>query len=127
MTVYAAVILSARRCYLNWLHDRSSAATVKKVHGTDVDRLWPNESAVAQLFEAMRRPTEDSSDSERRREEFCWQFQTVEQQRRVELDVGVEPAIGLVLAQKPKRRDLDRSREIVERAIAVSGVETLGG
>ena len=47
----------------------------------------------------------------------------MKQQRRVELDVGVEPAIRLPLAQQAQRGDFDSSRQLVQRAVAVAGVK----
>src|SRR5262245_33407699 len=106
--------------------DARGIAIVMKVGRTDVNRLWPNEPAVAQLFEAMSRPAEDPADSERRREQCGRKLQTVQQKGRVELDVGVEPALGLALVQQAERGRLDRAREIVERTVAVGRVEVFG-
>ena len=63
----------------------------------------------------MRGPAGDAPDRECRREQFRRQAQAVQQQRRVELDVGVEPPIRLALAQQAQRGRLDLSGEIVER------------
>src|SRR5260221_6758251 len=68
--------------------------------GAGVDRLRPDQSAVAKLFEAMRRPAEDAADREGRREQIRRQTQAVQQQGRVELDVGIEPPVRLTLAEQ---------------------------
>ena len=44
--------------------------------------------------------------------------EAVQEQRRVELDVGLQPAAGLVLLEQPERLRFDRARERVERHVA---------
>src|SRR5262245_21561274 len=104
-----------------------SRAIVAKTFRTDVIRLRTNESAIPKLLEAVRGPAGDASDGESRREELRWQAQTVQQERGVELDVGVEPSIGLALTKQSKRSGFDTPRQLVQRSIAVVRIEPLGG
>src|SRR5580765_465475 len=71
----------------------------------------------------MRGPADDPADRKGRCEEGRRQVEAVQQQRGVELDVGVEPPIGLALAQQPEGGGLHGSREIVEASIAAARVE----
>lgn len=93
----------------------------------DVGRLRPDQSAIAKLFQAVRRPAEDATDGKSGREQLGRQSQTVQQQGRVGLDVGVEAAARLAFAQQAQRRGFDRPGKVVEQSIAVTRVEALGG
>src|SRR5678815_1203553 len=86
---------------------------VRQISRSRIDRLGTNQAAIAKLFETVRRPAKHSAHGECRREQIRRQPDTVQQQRRVELDVRVESPIGLPFAQEPKRRRLDVTRELV--------------
>ena len=51
----------------------------------------------------------------------------MQQQRRVELDVGVESPPGFAFAEQAKRGGFDVSREVVQGPIAAGRIEALGG
>src|SRR5262245_50739222 len=61
----------------------------------DVDRLRPDESVVLELFDHVSRPACGASHSEHRREESRWDAGRMEDERGVQLDVGVEIASRL--------------------------------
>src|SRR5678816_1621072 len=90
------------------------ARFVLQSNWSDVRGLRPDQSPLAQLLEAVRGPAEHTTHRERRREQFRRQTETMKQQRRIELDVGVEPAVGLVVSQQTQRRRLDLACEIVD-------------
>ena len=87
-------------------------------------RLRPDQPAVAQLLQAVRRPAGDAADGEGRREQLGRQPQAVQQQRGVELDVGVQAAVRLALAEQAQGRGLDRAGELVERPVAAAARRT---
>src|SRR5262245_27742064 len=105
----------------------ASIVDVAQILWPDVCRLRPDQSTVAQLLQAMRRPADAAADGEGRREESGRQIEAVQQQRGVELDVRVEMPVGLALAQQAQRRSLDAARQIVQTTVAGAGVELLGG
>src|SRR2546428_2865825 len=110
------------------LHHRPGrTAIVVKVCWADVDRLRPDQSAVAKLFQAMCRPAEDASHGKRWREQFGRQSQTVQQQRRIEFDIGIESPFRLALTEQAQRGGFDLPGQLIERPIAVARIEALGG
>jgi len=94
---------------------------------SNVRRLRADEAAIAELFEAVGGPAGDPTDSKGGGEEFERQSESVEQERGVELHVGVEASIGLALAEETEGSGFDGAGEVVELAIAASGVELRGG
>ena len=74
-----------------------------------------------------RRPAEDASDREGRREQFGRQAQAVQQQCSVELDIGVEPPLRLAFTEQTKRGAFDAPRQVVKAPIAAACIELLGG
>jgi len=68
----------------------------------------------------------DAPHGEGGREELRREADAVQQQRRVELDVGVEPALGLALVQHAQRRGFDGLCERIQPLVAAARVEPLG-
>src|SRR5215210_2588365 len=93
----------------------------------DVLRLRPDEAVELPLLETMRRPPRNPAYRERRREQLRRQTEPVQQQCRVELDVGLQVPAGLVLLEKPQRRPFHVQRKIVEFSVAVGRVQALRG
>src|SRR6266705_1144586 len=102
------------------------AAIVMEVRRSDVGRLRADQPSVAQLFQAVCRPAEDASDGERRSEQFGRKSQTVQQQRRVELDIGLEPPFWLAFTEQTQRGDFDLPRKVIEKLIAAARIEAFG-
>src|SRR6266851_6961053 len=75
----------------------------------------------------MCRPAEDASHGERWSEQFGRQPQTMQQQRRIEFDIGIESPFRLAFAEQAKRSAFDLPGQLIERPIAVARVEALGG
>lgn len=84
-----------------------------KAHRSGVVRLRPDQPAVAKLFQAVCGPPDDTSGGESGREQFGRQAQTMQQQGRVEFDVGVETPVGLVFAEQAKRRSFHFPCEVI--------------
>src|SRR6266496_1169599 len=90
-------------------------------HGSRVQRLEPqtarsdvcgfrsNQPALAKLLEAMGRPTQDAADRENRGEQIVRETETVQQECRVELDIGIQRAVGFVFRQEAHGRGFDRT------------------
>src|SRR5262245_19974799 len=64
--------------------------------------LRTDDAIRARLFERVCNPAAHPADGKRRCEERHLEAESVEQQRRVELDVGLEPAARLVLLEQTK-------------------------
>ena len=79
----------------------------------DVLRLRPDQPPFAKLLQAMGRPAEHAPYGERGGEQIGGQPQAVEQQSGIELDIGIEPALRLELAEQAQGRAFDRPRQIV--------------
>src|SRR3989442_7412478 len=94
---------------------------------TDVGRLGSDQPSVAKLLQAMCGPADDSADGERRREQVGRPSQAMEQERRVELDIGFDATLRLTFAEQTKRGGFDLAREVVEALIAPARIEALGG
>src|SRR5712691_9628219 len=109
--------------------DRRAGVTTIKVTicRTDISRLRPDQSSIAKLFQTMCGPAEDATDGERRREQFGRQSEAMQQERRVELDIGIDSTLWLAFAEQTKRGGLDLPREVVEALIAPARIEALGG
>src|SRR5207253_6032463 len=103
------------------------AAIVVKARRPDVGRLRSDQPAVAQLLQAVRRPADHAADGERRGEEGGGEFQTVQQECRVELDIGVEATLRLALPQQPQRGGFDLLRQMIETLVATARIEALRG
>src|SRR5215218_3521675 len=88
--------------------------------------LWPDKAVQCPLLEALRRPPRYPPCREGRGEELRGQPKPVKQQRRVELDVGLQVPAGLVLSEQCERRLFDIERQLVEFFIPVGGVKALG-
>ena len=78
------------------------------VAGADVAGRRADQPVALHLLEDVRRPAAGARQGERRREQLHRQPDAVQQQRRVELDVGVEPPLRLAAragrAGSPPRR-----------------------
>jgi len=64
-------------------------AIIVKSYRADIRGLRPDQLPFGKLLNAMCGPSENSSNGEGPSEQFGRQSQTMQQQRRVELDVGV--------------------------------------
>src|SRR5918997_1489705 len=70
----------------------------------DVLGLRADEAVFGLLFEAVGRPSGDPADGEGRGEEVRGEAQAVQEEGRVELDVGLEVAARPVLREEAERR-----------------------
>ena len=93
----------------------------------NVDRFRTNQAICFALFDRVRDPTTDARDRERRRKERNVQAESVEEERRIKLDVGLQPPPGLVLLEQAKRGRLDLARERVEMHVAGAGEQSFSG
>src|SRR5947208_2314911 len=65
----------------------------------DVTRFRANQPALAKLLEAMCGPAQDAADGENGGEQVVRETEAVQQECRVELHIGIEPAVGFVFRQ----------------------------
>src|SRR5262249_11555344 len=93
---------------------------------SDVLRLRADQPAVGELLQAVRGPAGHAADGKSGGEQGGRQVEAVQQERGVELDVGVEAAVGLALAQQPQGGGFDAARQVVETAVAAVQIEALG-
>ena len=92
---------------------------------SDVASLGSNQSSLAELLEAMRGPSQDPTDREGRGEKLLGDAQSVQEERRVKLDIGGDRAVGFSSSQNPECHGLDLCGERIELPIALRGVELL--
>jgi hypothetical protein len=95
--------------------------------GADVGRLRAEDAVVGQLLQGVGAPAGQAPDGEGGREEGGVEAEAVQQQRGVELDVGLQARAGLVLGQQGHRHALDVLGQGVQLAVAAGGVELGGG
>ena len=92
----------------------------------DVFRLRADDPVGAALLERMCDPAAGPADGERRREQRRWQAEAVQQQRRVELDIGLQAPARLVLLEETQRVRLDQSPgRVIVRANAEGTEKTV--
>jgi hypothetical protein len=89
-----------------------------KVHWPDVSGLRPDQPSFTKLLQAMRGPTDDTSDSECRSEQFDRQSQAMQQQGSVEFDICVQAPIRLAFAQQTKRGNFNAPCKVIEAPVA---------
>lgn len=80
-----------------------------KSHRANVGGLRPDQFSFSKLFKAMHGPAEDTSDGERRSEQFGRQSQAMQQQCSVEFDVGIKSPLRLVFSEQAQRGGFDAS------------------
>src|SRR5207253_7408361 len=79
--------------------------------GPDIGRGWADHPPGALLFERVRDPGRRAGDREDRRERLARQADGIEQQRGIELDIGLKAAAGLAALERRDRATLHVLRE----------------
>jgi hypothetical protein len=81
------------------LADRAALPEILElpVPRTNVHRLRPNQTIGTPLLETVRDPSRHAADGEGRREERHVQIESVQQERRVELDICLKVTSRLAL------------------------------
>src|SRR5262245_29713934 len=92
-------------------------AIITQSRGADIGGLRSDQPSFTKLLQAMSRPPEDASGGEGRSEQFGRQSQAMQQQRRVEFDIGVKAPVRLVLAEEAKRCGFNAPCEVVDAPI----------
>ena len=86
--------------------------------GANVDRFGADDLGVLELLEHMGGPAGGAADGEHGGEQLRGNIDGVEDDRGIQLDVGVEVAAGLQLGQDLDRRFLHGAGEVEEGAVA---------
>src|SRR4030095_14485411 len=97
----------------DWLLN-GSPRTPPAIARPDVLRLRPDDAVGAALLPGVSDPTAPAAPPESLRKQLDVEAETVQQQRRIELDVGLEAAAGFVQLEEPERLRLDGAREGIE-------------
>ncbi len=105
--------LLGARCGLRELH--SGSAESERAAGADVSGRRPHEPAEALLLEDVGRPARGARAGEHRRRELRRHVRDVEHDRRPELDVRREHAVGLARVQLRERDALELLRDLEPR------------
>src|SRR5437762_2250697 len=72
--------------------------------------LWAQRLGRRDLATPLDAPEAHAAHGECRREQRGWESQTMQQERRVELDIGVEATLRLALTQQTQRSGFDLLR-----------------
>ncbi len=90
--------------------------------GPDILGFGADQTALTTLFMYVRTPSRHSGDGEGEGKELARNLQGFEEQRRIELDIGMQLAPGLTLAQQLSGVELDCARKFLARRRATQAL-----